>query len=526
MASKKLMNEHEFTKKLQELTPKPRQVLMLVLERYTDKEIADKVHASVPTVRKHIQNLCDHFEIQREVIGIKRNRREDLIALVARYKPELVSDRSKARVNRLIAAQTALIDKDIAYKRQDGAEAPDVSVFYGREEELNQLKQWIVDDKCQVVAIWGMAGIGKSLLAAKLGSEIEGKFDHFIWRSLWDAPPIAKFKEDLSLFHSSRCLLVLDNWNKILKKGDFAGQYEDKYKEYGQLLKQLAKERHQSCLLITSREKPREIALLEEETVCVRSLLLEGLKEAAKEILKSKELSGDRKWGILINLYRGNPFALKIISTTIKDLFGGDVSAFIEQSLSAVIMDISDLIQKQFERLTDLEKDIMYWLAIEQDSNLKEDIPYLQALAQIPESVSLTKLQNVALLVPPIDFLNALNSLAKRDLIEKGKATYTLQPAVWEYVRNKFVEEICREIERFSITHKIKLLRSHALEKSLDKDVKEAQGNHILTLIQKRLYLNGNFQDQLEKIKIMLQDKSQLEVGYAAENVENLLTDE
>jgi hypothetical protein len=311
-----------------------------------------------------------------------------------------------------------------------------------------------------------------------------------------------------------------------LKKGDFAGQYEDKYKEYGQLLKQLAKERHQSCLLITSREKPREIALLEEETVCVRSLLLEGLKEAAKEILKSKELSGDRKWGILINLYRGNPFALKIISTTIKDLFGGDVSAFIEQSLSAVIMDISDLIQKQFERLTDLEKDIMYWLAIEQDSNLKEDIPYLQALAQIPESVSLTKLQNVALLVPPIDFLNALNSLAKRDLIEKGKATYTLQPAVWEYVRNKFVEEICREIERFSITHKIKLLRSHALEKSLDKDVKEAQGNHILTLIQKRLYLNGNFQDQLEKIKIMLQDKSQLEVGYAAENVENLLTDE
>ncbi|MEH2199316.1 NB-ARC domain-containing protein [Nostoc sp.] len=520
------MDESEFTKKIQELTPKPRQVLMLVLQNSTDKQISEKIDASIATVRKHIQNICDRFEIQREVNGIKRNRRGDLIALVARYKPEWVSGSFSALTNNLITADTDFTQANtIPYMPQDGAERPDVSVFYGRQEELNKLKEWIIEKKSQVIAIWGMAGIGKSLLAAKLVHEMEGKFDYIIWRSLWDAPAIGKFKEDLILFQDSRCLLVLDNWDTILKKGDFAGQYEEKYKEYGQLVKQLAKEHQQSCLVITSREKPREIALLEEETVSVRSLLLEGLKQNdAKEILKAKILTGERKWSTLIHVYRGNPLALKIISTTIKELFGGDVSAFIEQSLSAVFMDISDLIKKQFERLTDLEKDIMYWLAIEQDSSFKDDIPYLEAIAENSESVSLTKLQNASLLVSPSDFLNALNSLAKRDLIEKGKATYTLQPAVWEYVRNKFTEEICQEIQTFDKTHKLNLLKSHALKKSLDENLKEAHKNHIFTLIQNRLYLEGNFQESLDAIKEMVQGKSQLEIGYAAENIENLLT--
>jgi DNA-binding CsgD family transcriptional regulator len=519
------MNENEFTKKLLELTPKPRQVLTLALKGNTDKQISEKIDASIPTVRKHIQNLCDHFEIQREVSGTKRNRREDLIALVARYKPELVSDKVSAPISNFVAAETLLTKKNSLFTHEDGAEIPDVSIFYGRQEEPNKLKQWIVEDKCQVIAIWGMAGIGKSLLAAKLVHEIEAEFDHIIWRSLRDAPPLDKFQQDLILFQGSRCLLVLDNWDSILKKGDFAGQYEEKYKEYGLLLRKLAKEHQQSCLVITSREKPREIALLEEETLCVRSLLLEGLKkDDAKAILKAKELTGEKRWGTLINLYRGNPFALKIISTTIKDLFGGDVDAFIEQTLSVVVMDISDLIQKQFERLTDLEKDIMYWLAIEQDSIFKADIPYSQAIEQISESVSLTKLQNVSLLVSPSDFLNALNSLAKRDLIEKGKASYILQPAVWEYVKNKFIAEVCLEIQTFNQTNKLKLLKSHALKKSLDQNIKEPHANHILTLIQKKLYLEGNFQESLQAIKEMVQGKSQLEVGYAAENIENLLT--
>jgi len=44
----------------------------------------------------------------------------------------------------------------------DWGKAPDVTVFYGRNEELTTLEQWIVSDRCRVVALLGMGEIGKT----------------------------------------------------------------------------------------------------------------------------------------------------------------------------------------------------------------------------------------------------------------------------------------------------------------------------------------------------------------------------
>ena len=57
------LNRAEFTKTFQELTPKPRTVLKLLLEGKTDEEVANAIGAKPATVRKHIQNLCDRFHI-------------------------------------------------------------------------------------------------------------------------------------------------------------------------------------------------------------------------------------------------------------------------------------------------------------------------------------------------------------------------------------------------------------------------------------------------------------------------------
>lgn len=64
---------------LRGITPKPRKVLLLLLENKTDDEIAAALTCTPATVRKHVQNLCDHFRIKKEVDGLQRNRREDLI---------------------------------------------------------------------------------------------------------------------------------------------------------------------------------------------------------------------------------------------------------------------------------------------------------------------------------------------------------------------------------------------------------------------------------------------------------------
>ena len=44
----------------------------------------------------------------------------------------------------------------------DWGEAPDVEIFYGRQTELTQLQQWLMADRCRLVAVLGMGGIGKT----------------------------------------------------------------------------------------------------------------------------------------------------------------------------------------------------------------------------------------------------------------------------------------------------------------------------------------------------------------------------
>ena len=48
--------------------------------------------------------------------------------------------------------------------RVDWSEALDVPNFYGREGELATLAQWVVQERCRVVGVLGMGGIGKSAL--------------------------------------------------------------------------------------------------------------------------------------------------------------------------------------------------------------------------------------------------------------------------------------------------------------------------------------------------------------------------
>ncbi|GGA25018.1 hypothetical protein CYANOKiyG1_40650 [Okeania sp. KiyG1] len=66
----------------------------------------------------------------------------------------------------------------------------------------------------------------------------------------------------INYFASSRCLLILDNAESILQSGNQTGKYREGYQDYGNLFKRIAELSHQSCLLITSREKPQAIDLI------------------------------------------------------------------------------------------------------------------------------------------------------------------------------------------------------------------------------------------------------------------------
>src|SRR5258708_9790230 len=92
---------------------------------------------------------------------------------------------------------------------------------------------------------------------------------------------------------ASRCLLVLDNLETLLASGDREGSYLPGYEDYGRLIGRLAESAHQSCVLLTSREKLKEIEPLEGMRAPVRSLRLEGVDEqAAQDLLTDNGLSG------------------------------------------------------------------------------------------------------------------------------------------------------------------------------------------------------------------------------------------
>ena len=52
--------------------------------------------------------------------------------------------------------------------RVDWGEALAVPSFYDREEGLATLSQWVVQERCRVVSVLGLGGIGKSALAVTL----------------------------------------------------------------------------------------------------------------------------------------------------------------------------------------------------------------------------------------------------------------------------------------------------------------------------------------------------------------------
>jgi len=512
------------------------EALLLALDDHPGAEIAKTLEISEAAVRKRLGESYKKFRI--DVGGNKKltHLKQKLLTAYQLRQPE----QGKANL--------------------DWGEAVDVVDFCGRETQLAELEDWIVGDaegrdraanRCRLVAVLGIGGIGKTTLAARIAQKVQHQFEYLIWRSLRNAPSLNDILAELLKFlpgsetdlpddensrllrllqvlRDHRCLIILDNVESILRSGEGkdyerAGEYKDGYEMYGYLFKKVGEAAHQSCLLLTSREKPKDAAALEGKNLPVKVLQLDGLKPSeARLILKDKGLEGsEAELSELVDRYSGNPLALKIVATTIYNLFNNTIAEFLAQikQETAVYGDIRALLDQQFERLSNLEKRVMYWLAINRDpvllTNLRDDIP-------IPES--------------SMRLLEAVESLSRRSLIvgasDSGKLSQL--PVIMEYMTEQLIEEITAEIKQlleqsedaaFS-WKKLRFLNSYSLVKAEALDhIRRAQQKEILEPIKTKLLdlYEMDLEAQIRRSFDRLRGQPFIKKGYAIGNLINLL---
>ncbi len=505
------MNQQQLNETFLKLTPRRQEVLRLVLAGELDDDaIAQVLNIKPATVRKYLERLYRAFDV---------SKKSELVTLFAKYKPEFISESSRKIIP---TAQTTN-----AENKQDLGEAPDTVTFYGRTQELDTLTQWIVNEHCRMIALLGMGGLGKTALSVRLAQTLKPEFDYIIWRSLRETPKLSTLLDSIikflsnqeeinntgdihekiacliEHFRSCRCLLILDNFESILADG-MQEQYRDEYQEYSILIQRIGELQHQSCLVITSRIKPQEIAVQEGEHLPIRSLLLHGLEnQEAIKVLADKRLFGsDEEMQQLIGLYSGNPLALKIVSTFIQDLFSGNIAEFLSQEIALTpFVGIESLLDKQFNHLSALEQEIMYWLAIN-----REPVSVNELFDDISEKPIY------------IDVINALEKLKRSSLIEAIDGKFTLQNVVMEFMTGLLIRYVSAELN----SGKFHIFNQYALIKATAKDyVRNCQTQLILKPIAKNI---NNIKQQL--VKLINKDNKiirDLPKGYAVGNILNLL---
>ncbi len=418
--------------------------------------------------------------------------------------------------------------------RVDWGEALAVPSFYDREGEVATLTQWMVQEHCRVVSVLGLGGIGKSALAVSLMHQVAAHFEVVLWRSLRDAPACEAFLEDclqvlapqplrevpaslerrlgllLESLRAERVLLVLDNLEMLLAEGEGTGRMRAGYEDYGRLLRRVAQTGHQSCLLLTSREKPRELVALEGSRTSVRSLRLDGLDVVASEqLLAEKDVVGtvqDRER--LIAAYGGNPLALNIVAQTIVELFGGAIAPFLEQG-EMLIGSVRELLGEQFARLSVVEQSVLLWLAI-----LREPVSIEELLLVLGAPL------------PRVQVLEAVEALRRRSLIERGQrqGSFTLQSVVLEYATTQLITEVTSEIEQGLLAR----LVEHGLELATAKEyVRQTQRRlivvPILASLRSAYHGRAEVEERLLLVLGQLRERAEYAQGYGPANVLALL---
>jgi predicted ATPase/DNA-binding CsgD family transcriptional regulator len=197
----------------EDLTWREQEVLVLLSERLTNREIADRLHLAESTVKAYVVNILSKLYV--------KNRRQAV-------------ERGKA---------LGLLDGDHATAVSPQLNLPaESTTFVGREDELVEIMQQLGETR--LLSLTGPGGIGKTRLALRTAAEISDEFEHgcffvslapinsveHIIQTIAEGLkfPMATYEDPqhqlLRYLRNKQLLLVMDNFEHLLDGVDIISE--------------------------------------------------------------------------------------------------------------------------------------------------------------------------------------------------------------------------------------------------------------------------------------------------------------
>ncbi len=378
--------------------------------------------------------------------------------------------------------------------------APDTSSFAGREQLLDMLENAILKENAALIALYGLGGMGKTTVASYLAEKLKGNFEHVIWQPLQDAPEAEKvftqfiqfFSCDISqedptdmdrqietllrYLSNRRCLLIFDNAETVLSE-----EYpQEGARVYERLLESIMSRKHQSCVLVTSREEPKFVSSKAMPHSRIQCVDLPGLDPAAiQDYLKGWGLEGEEtEWLRLVDAYSGNPLLINMAANLIHETYEGRIARFLEKEH---FLFGESIISKSIDVLSRDEEAVLRWLSLKSPRNREE----LEAATANLEA-------------PRVD--DTIKMLKNKAMIMQTQEGWIVHNIIMEYLLDKTVGQTVSAI----IGKDWKKIRDFAVMEADGPDyAKENQLRKIVKPVLERLYSS---QSSWKNVMALLED--------------------
>lgn len=195
-----------------ELTWREQEVLELLAERLTNREIAQQLHLAVSTVKEYVGYILAKLYV--------KNRRQAVEHALTLGLIGLEGKRTAKSSNNLPSPLTS---------------------FVGRENELKKIATWISDQSSRLLTLTGPPGTGKTRLALQAATSLNDEFNHgvyfvslatvcdpeFVSMAIANTLGIQEVAGQSlqtrlkNYLHEKHMLLLLDNFEQVIQAASF-----------------------------------------------------------------------------------------------------------------------------------------------------------------------------------------------------------------------------------------------------------------------------------------------------------------